>query len=122
MPVSYKLFILAKIRSVDPFLYLDLAPACLLTFMGLQKILKSTIFIETSQWEKSAEPRTEVMNASTSLFIQENTALAFSTHAKMRQNIPIHGIELDQPCAYQFLWCFSQIRTQTVHIHGIQHN
>ena len=27
MPVSYKLFILAKIRSVDPFLYLDLAPA-----------------------------------------------------------------------------------------------
>lgn len=41
MPVSYKLFILAKIRSVDPFLYLDLAPACLLTFMDLQKILKS---------------------------------------------------------------------------------
>ena len=62
MPVSYKLFILAKIRSVDPFLYLDLAPACLLTFMDLQKILKSSIFIETSQWEKSAEPRTEVMN------------------------------------------------------------
>ena len=63
MPVSYKLFILAKIRSVDPFLYLDLAPACLLTFMDLQKVLKSTIFIETSQWEKSAETRTEVMDA-----------------------------------------------------------
>ena len=90
--------------------------------MDLQKILKSSIFIETSQWEKSAEPRTEVMNAAPSLFIQENTALVFSTHAKMRQNIPIHGIELDQPGAYQFLRCFSQIRAQAVHIHGIQHN
>ena len=120
MPVCHKFFVLLQIRSIDPFFYFYLASISLFTFMNLEKILKTTILVISSQRKQPAKPWPYGMNTASAFFVQENTLLISSCHPKMRQDIPVCHIKI-HTYGSQFLTAFPKTAAKPVHIQGVQY-
>ena len=89
--------------------------------MYLQEILKAVVLIKPAQRKDPAEARPQRMNAAAPFPIQEATAFIFPGGLHVRQNNPLHQVQL-QLVLQKRLKAHLQSRSQPPYIVGIQNN
>ena len=93
MPVIDEFLIVFQIRCVDPFFYFDLTEVCFWTFMDLENIFETTVFIKSSQWKQSSESRSYSMDAAASFSVEKYALVLYSGHAKVRKDVAVRYSE-----------------------------